>query len=376
MIVLARPHPDYRSLLGRKCITQEWSNILYFQRARDALQAGLERLGLHRGDTIVIPAYICDSTLAPLRTAGYRILFVDIREDFQFDLAQLSAVIRKSGAKAILVVHYFGLPSDMERLLTVCRPLGVKVIEDCCHSFLTHINGVRVGYCGDAAIFSMRKTLGIPDGGALRLNGPHCAQVTSLTKPLVAPSVAPYLTGRVIEALIAMLGWPNFYSRAVDGVKDYLRGRIADSANSSPDVSGVQQLPSRLLSGNLASKNNLRRISNRVRANYRYIMKGVCALGLHPYARELPTGCVPQWFLLDDSSERIVPWLREHGVGACRWPWNELPAEVAASPSMYPNCHELNRRLALLPIHQSIGPRQMKCILRHLGECVRRPIVS
>jgi dTDP-4-amino-4,6-dideoxygalactose transaminase len=68
----------------------------------------------------------------------------------------------------------------------------------------------------------------------------------------------------------------------------------------------------------------------------------------------------------------MVFWLRKNGVGACKWPWREIPSEVAANPLKYPISNQLNRRLVLLPVHQSIGPRQIKYISSVLKSYVEK----
>ena len=69
--------------------------------------------------------------------------------------------------QAILAPHYFGFPANIKSLVSLCKIYDVAVVEDCAHSFLTKIDDQPVGSFGDIAIFSMRKTLAIPDGGAL-----------------------------------------------------------------------------------------------------------------------------------------------------------------------------------------------------------------
>ena len=68
----------------------------------------------------------------------------------------------------------------------------------------------------------------------------------------------------------------------------------------------------------------------------------------------LSPGCVPQWIPCFDASGKSVDWLRSKGVGASRWPWHELPAEVKSAKEKYPVSCELDQKLALLPIHQSV----------------------
>ena len=64
--------------------------------------------------------------------------------------------------------------------------------------------------------------------------------------------------------------------------------------------------------------------------------------------------------------------MRQHGVGATRWPWFELPVAVSAAVDDYPVSNELNRRLALLPIHQSIDTRQIDNMLTLLNKFAMR----
>lgn len=353
----------------------EAKSLYFYPRGRDALLVALRALRIIPGDTVVIPAYICDSTIEPLRQAGYRIVFIDIKRDFELDPAKVLDTAETCGAKAVLAVHYFGFPSDVSRLTALLRPRGVRVIEDCCHSFLTHSGGGRIGSHGDAAIFSIRKTLPIPDGGALRLNV-HDFDGAALDMPSeAAPSIRRFLTIRAAEAMAATVGWPNIYSQTVDKIKHRMRG----SSKTDRHASGAyqesrRQEPSWLLRSYLSNEDYLRQVHSRTVTNYARIIEGVLALGLQPYMSVLPAGCVPQWTPFYDLTGQIVPWLREHGVGASRWPWHELPVEVAALPLQYPVSNELNSNLALMPVHQSIGPGQIERMLRVLGQLVDRPV--
>jgi dTDP-4-amino-4,6-dideoxygalactose transaminase len=338
------------------------------------LLAGLRALRVLPGDAVVIPAYICYSTVAPLEQAGYRIVFVDIEPDLKLDPAKVLAAVETSAAKAVLAVHYFGFSAGVERLVAHLRPRGVRVIEDCCHSFLTQVDGERAGFRGDAAIFSMRKTLPIPDGGALRMNAVEFDRDALGPQAAASPSAARYLLTRAVEAVVATIGWPNIYSEAVDAMKACARGKAESTAAAeAPNEEGQSQAPSSLLARYLSSERYLRAVAARSAANYASLVDAGRALGLQPHVEQLPPGCVPQWAPFSDPSGRIVQALRERGVGACRWPWQELPAIVAAQPSLYPVSHELNAHLALLPVHQSVGKRQMRRMLQVL-KVIRKPV--
>lgn len=377
MLVLSRPGVDYGLAFARGVqLPPEAKTLYFYPRGRDALLVALRALRVMPGDAVVIPAYICDSTIESLRRAGYRIVFIDIERDFQLEPAKVRETAEICGAKAVLAVHFFGFPCDVGRLVTQLRPRGVRIIEDCCHSFLTQSGDGRIGSRGDAAIFSMRKTLPIPDGGSLRLNVQDFDMAALTARSKASPAVVGrYLASRAAEAVAVAVGWPNIYSQTVDKLKKRMRGgRGVHGGTPSADLEPRQQAPSQLLASYLSNEDYLRRVSSCTAANYARLVEGALALGLQPYIPKLPSGCVPQWVPLDDPSNRIVPWLREHGVGACRWPWHELPAEVASLPSSYPISNELNSRLAMIPVHQSIGSRQMARMLHLLGHLVDRPV--
>lgn len=365
MIVLSRPASNYElAFESGATLPPEADSLYFFQRGRDALLVALRALRIMPGATIVVPAYLCESTIEPLRQADYKIIFIDIECDLQLDPVKVLATTEVSGAKAVLAVNYFGFPSNISRLTALLRPRGVRVLEDCCHSFLTQVDGTRIGAQGDAAIFSMRKTLPIPDGGALRLNVHDFDRAVLELSPKPAPGVGLYLASRAAESMVAAVGWPNIYSTSVDKFKRRLQREGENKVYAlDANLELRRQAPSRLLAAYLSNEDYLRILSRRTTENYVQLVEGALALGLMPYITTLPTGCVPQWAPFADSSGLIVPWLREHGVGACHWPWHELPAEVVATPLDYPTSNQLNRSLALIPVHQSIEPRQIGYIL-------------
>jgi dTDP-4-amino-4,6-dideoxygalactose transaminase len=366
MLVLARPKPDYQIDLTRATMHAEWEDLIFYDLGRTALLAGLRALAVYPGDAVIVPAYICYSTVEPMIAAGYRIFYIDVGHDLQLNPARAAELAEASGAKALLLVHYFGFPASFEPLATALRKHGVRIIEDCCHSFLTRIGGKVIGLQGDAAIYSMRKTLPVPDGGALRLNCTADRSEVDIEK-CAAPDIRRYLTHRSVEIQIASLGWPNLYDYRIDLLKRYAR-----RAGKSKSIQAKPQLPSIHLRAYLASSDYLRQISDRFFTNHERLEDGVRKAGLSMHNARLAAGCVPQWAVLCDPSERLVPWMRQHGVGATRWPWFELPVAVSAAVDDYPVSNELNRRLALLPIHQSIDTRQIDNMLTLLNKFAMR----
>ena len=84
--------------------------------------------------------------------------------------------------RAIIVVHLFGTPCDMDAIMAVARKHNIVVIEDCCQAYLTYYKGKLVGTIGDMGCFSMQETKHLPvgEGGVAISNNPEFARKMKL----------------------------------------------------------------------------------------------------------------------------------------------------------------------------------------------------
>ena len=361
----SRPLPDFKSLYRALFNHKKPDNdLVFFDLGRDALLFGVEVLGIKPGGKILIPAYMCNSTIEPLTNAGYKIIFFDVKNDLNFDLNIIESLINNSDIDAILSVHYFGFPTNILDLFCLCKKYNVKVIEDCAHSFLSKNHGKSVGLIGDVAIFSMRKTLGVPDGGALKIN-----VGSSKTYPIVKNKMqwfteVLYLGSRVLESIICFVGFPNLYSNRIDKVKKLIRDTLPNRNNNLSQVNQVQPVKSSFqLKAYLNNIDYKDHIIERRRQNYNSLVLEAKKIGLKILYPQLPDGCIPQFFILVDKKKQLVSWLREHGVGAVTWPGPELPQEIANRQVDFPVTNSLNEHLAMLPIHQSLNDNDMASII-------------
>lgn len=138
----------------------------------DALILALRALGIGPGDEVItVPNSFIASTSC-IMLVGARPVFVDVREDYNMDPAQLEQAISPK-TKAILPVHLTGRPADMDSILEVARAHGLHVVEDCAQAVLAEYRGRRVGSFGIIGCFSLHplKTLNAcGDGGVLTTN--------------------------------------------------------------------------------------------------------------------------------------------------------------------------------------------------------------
>lgn len=139
----------------------------------DALEIILESLDLPQGSEVIVPANSFISTSEAVTRAGYRVVFCDC-EPGSYTLSVKDAECRISTTtSAIIPVHLYGRPCNMDELLALAERHQLKVIEDCAQAHGAEFNGRRVGTFGNAGTFSFYpgKNLGAyGDAGAITTN--------------------------------------------------------------------------------------------------------------------------------------------------------------------------------------------------------------
>ena len=141
--------------------------------ATSGLHLALEAFGVTQGDAVLVPSCTFTSTAEVVRYLGADPVFVDVAPGtFHMDPAALERAISRlppGKPKAVIPVHYGGLPCDMAAITDIARRFGLKVIEDAAHSFpsLPPPSPSFAGTVGDAGIFSFyaTKTITTGEGG-------------------------------------------------------------------------------------------------------------------------------------------------------------------------------------------------------------------
>ncbi len=139
----------------------------------DAIYLTLRALGIGPGDEVITVSYTFIATTEAITMTGARPVFVDIKEDTMLmNPALLEAAITPQ-TKAIIPVHLYGQPCEMDSIMEIAQRHGLKVIEDAAQAHGAKWRGRRVGSIGDAACFSFYpgKNLGaFGDAGAVVSN--------------------------------------------------------------------------------------------------------------------------------------------------------------------------------------------------------------
>lgn len=135
----------------------------------NALIASLVQLGIGGGDEVIVTPYTFIACIQAVLMAGAMPVFVDVDpETFQMNPDKIEEKITPR-TRAIMPVHILGLPSDMERIMTIAQKHRLLVVEDACQAWLAEVNHKKVGTFGNAGCFSFQNSKNIPigEGGAI-----------------------------------------------------------------------------------------------------------------------------------------------------------------------------------------------------------------
>jgi len=119
-----------------------------------ALTALVESKKIKPGDEIIVPAATFSAVVSPILHLGLKPVYVDVNKDsWNIDPEEVKKAISKK-TKAIMVVHSFGNPADMKKIMPTARKHKLLVIEDCCEAHGARIGKRKVGSFGDLATMS------------------------------------------------------------------------------------------------------------------------------------------------------------------------------------------------------------------------------
>ena len=140
----------------------------------DALHLAYMLAGLQPGDEVVAPVFTCTATNIPFLYMGVRVRFADVQAGtLNIDPAHVRSLVGAQ-TKAIVCVHYGGLPCDLNELQAVAAAWGIPVIEDAAHGVGATYEGRSIGAISDFTMFSFQaiKHITTGDGGLLTIKNP------------------------------------------------------------------------------------------------------------------------------------------------------------------------------------------------------------
>lgn len=132
-----------------------------------AIHLALKSIGIGPGDEVIVPTLTYIASVNAIIQAGAKPIFVDSLENsWQIDPEDVRRKISPN-TKAVMVVHLYGLPCDMDEITSICKENNLMLVEDCAEAFGSRYKGKHVGTFGDVATFSFfgNKTITTGEGG-------------------------------------------------------------------------------------------------------------------------------------------------------------------------------------------------------------------
>ncbi len=315
-----------------------------------AARSGRER------PAILMPSYMPAKLNRAALAAGYEVRFYEVHGDCRLDPGEVERRI-DGDVLALFHVHYFGFPGEIAAMRAIASARGVALVEDCALTLGATHRGRALGAWGDVALFSMRKVLLYPEGGALVVSDRFRTFRPTYVRRVSSCWSAPrFLAQRAKHAYVRLTLGADPLRLVRIGPEGFMDGR----ARQDLEVKALSaftrlRLPFADVEG----------VAEARRANYRYVLERLAvSAAIRPMFPELPAGVTPYSFPLLVREERDAlraALVRDGILAAAGWP--ESPFE----PGLL-RTRALARSVVELPIHQAVTQRQLDRAIR----CVER----
>lgn len=305
----------------------------------DALYLALRAFGAGPGDEVITPANTFIATAEAISLTGATPVFVDCDEDtYNISIGAMKKAVT-ARTKAIVPVHLYGQPADMDAIVETARSYGLHVIEDCAQAVGATYKGASVGTIGDCGCFSFfpGKNLGAyGDGGAVVTNN-----------EIIATKVR----------MLANHGRINKYDHEFVGLNSRLDG-----------------LQAAVLDVKLQHLDRWNRRRQAVAAIYD---KNLGDLVPVPAVLEGTSHVYHLYVIRVCERERVIGLLAEQGIATGVHYPVPLPLLMAYRHQKrgledFPAAVMLKDEILSLPIHGDMTDQEAKCVVGHVRKIVKR----
>lgn len=292
---------DMQEYLGVK-------HVITCNSGTDALEIALMACGVKPGDEVITSAFSFIATAEAISAIGAVPVFADVKEsDYNIDPKSIrEKVTRKT--KAILPVHIFGSPADIDQINEIANEQGIKVIEDACQAIGSSIKGKKAGCLGDVAAFSFypTKNLGaFGDGGMITTNNDDIATVCRALKAHAGGKTG-FEAANILGADTGIFADAN--QEATDLYDPYKYFNYLIGGNSRLD-----SMQAAVLSVKLKKLDQFNTARMKIADKYN---NAFAELPIHtPIEVEGNSNCWHQYVILTEEKDDMIEYLQKEGVG-------------------------------------------------------------
>ncbi|ADO71453.1 Aminotransferase, DegT/DnrJ/EryC1/StrS family [Stigmatella aurantiaca DW4/3-1] len=345
-------------------------NVRYFYFARNAVWLTVKMLGLDKGE-VLVPAYHHGVEIEALIDAGATPRFYRVGARWDVDLEDVAKKITPK-TKALYLIHYAGFPGPAAEMRKLADHHGLPLIEDCALSLLSSDGAVPLGTTGDVGIFCLYKTLPVPNGGALTINGPR---QYSLPEPPSPPLLSTF--SHTVSALLQNLELRG--GSVGRGLRSLIRGLghgTVKAAHIERVATGTQHfnrehvdLGMSPLTKRIALSQDLEHIVEARRRNYFFLLGRLRDIS-PPLFNQLPPGVSPLFYpLVVQNKTEVLERLRARGIDVIDF-WKRF--HPACDAAEFPEVAQLRRSIVEIPCHQDLSSE----VMAEVASAVREVLTS
>ncbi len=349
-------------------------NYICVSAGRAAITLALQHARIGEGDEVLVPAYHCESMIAPVEHVGATPVYYRIHANTNVDLSDLESRI-SSRTRAILATHYFGFPQKIVELRSICDRHKLVLIEDCAHAFFGSLGDKPLGSFGDYAVGSAMKFFPMFDGGLL----------ASATRDLGTIELFQPSSALEIKGLVSVVEYAMRYGRlklfsvplkiaiktkdAIWGIAKKAMGRKLNKSLAPSSSEGGYALEPQWIKAKMSRvsrfilcNSKIDRITWGRRGNYNKIVSELSGRpGIKPLFDTLPDGVIPLVVpMIVDNPEIVFPKLKHAGVPIWRFGeylYPEINEELCA------NTMFLSRHVFQFPCHPELTRAEIQWML-------------
>lgn len=341
--------------------------VIGTHRGRTAIALACRLLGIGAGHEVLVPAYNCGTELDALLHSGAQIVGYPVSRNCEIDLLDLiSRKTRKT--RAVYLIHYFGWQQPMDKIRAWCDTEGLLLIEDCALALFSPGQSGGIGRMGDAAIFSLPKTLGFRHGGLLSLPAARAVEMPFLKRSgfaILLKEIRYAAQSKVFRAMGDLGSYGAFLAirsrlRRKDhgsmGEERHPRMPASYGFNPFTDANRAIHPRAEAVAGTLVWEEIIRAR----RSNYMRLAKELDGIhGTKMLFPQLPPDVCPLSMpLLVPNRDHCVGILQARGVSA--YPWWAGFHHGKLKWSEFPDACWLKRNLLTVPVYQGMSEQHFR----------------
>lgn len=350
-----------------------------YSSGRAALYYAMKTAGLPGDSGILLPSFHCGVEVEAVKRAGYHVDFYNVKRDLNIDFEDLAHRITAK-TRALIVTHYFGFPQDMERVLEFCHENKLMLLEDCAHSLYSSFREKLTGSFGAFGIYSLRKTIALPNGGGLLCNSPEFPDPpegnryfdrhilkSAVRSMLEYKARGTSISGKISYGILSL--YASIYGNAAKDIKDI-------TGTPATDVHWYYDVPTfdyhNAISGlslPLLRKESFKQIVKKRRENYRLINETLSEIpDSVKLSKDIKDGVCPLCYVVNvENRDKIVSEMRKKNVSPFIF---GASAHTLLTMNNYPDFEYLSGKLMGLPVHHQLRVQDIEMISEVFIQCV------